>query len=61
MYVLIMSRTRFKVNLHTIVAGMSRNSLLETGTYTHTLIKKGTLINTRNKTYRMLTLIGTII
>ena len=56
-----MSRTRFKVNLHTIVAGMSRNSLLETGTYTHTLIKKGTLINTRNKTYRMLTLIGTII
>ena len=31
LYVLIMSRTRFRVNLHSIFAWMSRNSLLETG------------------------------
>ena len=30
-YVLIMSRTRFRVNPHSIVASMSRNSLLEAG------------------------------
>ena len=30
LYVLIMSRTRFRVNPHSIVAWMSRNSLLET-------------------------------
>ena len=29
LYVIIMSRTRFRVNLHSIVAWMSRNSLLE--------------------------------
>ena len=31
LYVLVMSRTRFRVKLHSIVAWMSRNSLLETG------------------------------
>ena len=31
LYVLVMSRTRFRVNLHSIVAWMSRNSLLKTG------------------------------
>ena len=31
LYVLIMSRTRFWVNLHSIFAWMSRNSFLETG------------------------------
>ena len=31
LYVIIMSRTRFRVNLHSIVAWMSRKSLLETG------------------------------
>ena len=31
LYVLIMSRTHFRVNLHSIFAWMSRNSLLETG------------------------------
>ena len=31
LYVLIMSCTRFRVNLHYIVAWMSRNALLETG------------------------------
>ena len=31
LYVLIMSRTRFRVNPHSIFACMSRNSLLETG------------------------------
>ena len=31
MYVLIMSRTRFRVNPHSIFGWMSRNSLLETG------------------------------
>ena len=31
LYVLAMSRTRFGVNPHSIVAWMSRNSLLETG------------------------------
>ena len=31
LYVLIMSRTRFRVNPHSIVAWMSRNSLLEAG------------------------------
>ena len=31
LYVLIMSRTRFRVNPHPIVAWMSRNSLLEVG------------------------------
>ena len=31
LYVVIMSRTRIKVNPHSIVAWMSRNSLLETG------------------------------
>ena len=31
LYVLIMSRTRFRVNPHSIVAWMSSNSLLETG------------------------------
>ena len=31
LYVLIMSRTRFRVNLHFIVAWMARTSLLETG------------------------------
>ena len=31
LYVLIMSRRRFRVNPHSIVAWMSRNSLLETG------------------------------
>ena len=30
--VIIISRTRLRVNLHSIVAWMSRNSLLETGT-----------------------------
>ena len=30
LYVLIMSRTRYRVNLHPIVAWMSKNSLLET-------------------------------
>ena len=30
LYVIIMSRTRFRVNLHSIVAWMSRNSSLET-------------------------------
>ena len=30
LYVIIMSRTRLRVNLHSIVARMSRNSLLET-------------------------------
>ena len=32
LYVVIMSRTRFEVNLHSIVAWISRNSLLETDT-----------------------------
>ena len=32
LYVLIMSRTRFRVNLHSLVAWMSRNFLLERGT-----------------------------
>ena len=32
LYVFIMSRTRFGVNSHSIVAWMSRNSLLEAGT-----------------------------
>ena len=31
LYVLIMSHTRFRVNLHSIVTWMLRNSLLETG------------------------------
>ena len=31
LYVVIMSRTRVRVNIHSIVAWMSRNSLLETG------------------------------
>ena len=31
LYVLVMSRTCFRVNLHSIVAWMSRNSLLEAG------------------------------
>ena len=31
LYLLIMSRTRFRVNPHSIVAWMSRNSLLEAG------------------------------
>ena len=31
LYVLIMSRTHFRVNPHSIVAWLSRNSLLETG------------------------------
>ena len=31
LYVLIMSRTPFRVNPHSIVALMSRNSLLKTG------------------------------
>ena len=31
LYVLIMSRKRFRVNPHSIVARMSRNSLLEAG------------------------------
>ena len=31
LYVLIMSRTRFRVNPHSVVAWMSRNSLLEAG------------------------------
>ena len=31
LYVLIMSRTRFRVNPHSMVVWMSRNSLLETG------------------------------
>ena len=31
LYVLAMSRTRFRVNPHSIVAWMTRNSLLETG------------------------------
>ena len=34
LYVLIMSRTHFRVNLHSIVAWMSRNSLFETGAIT---------------------------
>ena len=32
LYVLVMSRTRFRVNPHSIVAWMSRNSLLKAGT-----------------------------
>ena len=32
LYVLVMSRTRFRVNPHSIVVWMSRNSLLEAGT-----------------------------
>ena len=32
LYVIIMSRPRFRVNLHSIVAWMSRNSFFETGT-----------------------------
>ena len=32
--VFIMSHTCFRVNLHSVVAWMSRNSLLETGTIT---------------------------
>ena len=32
LYILIMSRTHFRVNLHSIVAWMSRNSLVEAGT-----------------------------
>ena len=31
LYVIIMSRKGFRVNLHSIVAWISRNSLLETG------------------------------
>ena len=31
LYVIVMPRTRFSVNLHSIVAWMSRNSLLEAG------------------------------
>ena len=31
MYILIMSRTRFRVTPHSIIARMFRNSLLETG------------------------------
>ena len=31
LYVIIMSRTRFRVNPHSIVAWMSRNSLLKAG------------------------------
>ena len=31
LYILIMSRVRFRVNLHSIVAWMLRNSLLEMG------------------------------
>ena len=31
LYVIIMSRTRFRVNLHSTVAWMSRQSLIETG------------------------------
>ena len=31
LYVIIMSRTRFRVNLYSIVVGMSMNFLLETG------------------------------
>ena len=38
MYVIIMSRTRFRVNLHFIVASMSRNSLLETGAMSDVLV-----------------------
>ena len=32
MYVLVMSRTHFRVDPHSIVAGISKNSLLEAGT-----------------------------
>ena len=32
MYVLVMSLKRFRVNPHSLVASMSRNSLLEAGT-----------------------------
>ena len=38
LYVLIMSRTHFKVNLHSIIAWMSRNSLLETGAKSQVLV-----------------------
>ena len=38
MYVIIMSRTRFRVNLHHIVTSMSRNSLLETGAILEVLV-----------------------
>ena len=31
LYVIIMSRRRFRVNLHSIVVSLSRHSLLETG------------------------------
>ena len=31
LYVLVMSRTRFRLNPHTIIARMSRNYLLEAG------------------------------
>ena len=30
LYIHVMSHTRFRVNLHSVVAGMSRNSFLET-------------------------------
>ena len=53
LYVVIISRTRFRVSLHSIIAWMSRNSLLETGpiclsdcngTQTHShLVRKRTL------------------
>ena len=35
LYVLVMSCTHFRVNLHSIFAWMSRNSLLETGAWYH--------------------------
>ena len=38
LYVLIMSRTRFRVNLHSTVAWMSRNSLHEASAKSEVLV-----------------------
>ena len=40
LFVIIMSRTRFRVNLHSIVAWMSRNSFLETGAISEVYFKR---------------------
>ena len=59
LYVFIMSRTRFRVNPHSIVAWMSRNSLLEAGaksegevTATHTLKRVRDMIKTYSQMHR---------
>ena len=45
LHLLIMSRTRFRMNLHFIVAWMSRNSLLETSAISEVLVSSKEFLN----------------